>query len=427
MKLFRTKNKDVNIEKTTVNNQNTENTEERSVGLLSGALNFSSVSSFQANSAMKLSAVYSAVNQISNAVAILPLYIYKSDTQGYKNIFYEHYAFNILNKQPSSNLSRFNFFKLLVSSIMLKGNGYAYIQRNSKGQVVSLRYLASELVTVTYDYQTDKVLYIVAGAGEDQIISSENMLHFWMYSIDGVRGISIIQHAIDTLSLSKDSEHYANNFYKSGASLSGILKSSAILTETQKEQIRNSWRQAFENGSNSGGIAIIPGGLDYQPISINAKDAQLLESREFSNTEIARFFNISPVKLFDLKNSSYSTLEQTQLEFLSDTVQPYLTLIEQEINRKLWLPSENNISANFDVSQFLNTDKQSMAEYYTKLETNGILTPNEVRKALSYSELENGDDLMIQLNMTTLKNIVNGILPSQSATPSEIKPVNNVN
>lgn len=381
--------------------------EERSMGLLTGALNFNSVSSYQSSQSMRLSAVYSAVTQISNAVASLPLYVYNTDAQGYMNVSFSHYAFSVLNRQPSRNLSRFNFFKLLISSVILKGNGYAWISRDDKGRVTSLRYLPAEYVTVMYDWQKDEIQYVVAGGGQDNIIPSYNMLHFWIYSYDTVNGISVITHAIDTLQLAKDSENHAHNFYKSGASISGILKTAAPVNEAQKAQIKASWAQAFEN-PNGNGMAIVPAGMDYEAISINAKDAQLLESREFSVVEIARFFNISPIKLFDLKNSSYSSLEQTQLEFLSDTINPYLIMVEQEINRKLWLPSEAiNTSAHFDFSQFLKTDKKSMAEYYTQLTNYGILTPNEVRKALSYNEMENGNELMIQLNMTTLKNIIN--------------------
>lgn len=380
------------------------NIEERN-DLFSGALTFNSISSYTTNNATKLSAVYCAVNSISNAVATLPLNVYFTDIQGYKEINYTHSTQKLLSKQPSKNFSRFDFFKMICSSVMLKGNGYAIIFRDKKGNATEVKYVDSDLVTVTYDFTTDSIKYIVTGY--INAFESINILHFKMYSNNGITGVSVITNAFNTLQSASDAENFSSNFYRSGAASNSVLNTTVKLTGEQKQEIRNQWDSAFKN-KNSFGVVLLPQGVDYKAISINSKDAQLIESRIFNIIEIARFFNISPVKLFDLTNNSYGSAEQTNLDFLQDTINPFLVMIESEINRKLFLPSEQkNISAEFDRTALISADKKTQGEYFKTLVVNGLITPNEARKSLGFNNIEGGDDLLIQLNMTTLNNIVN--------------------
>ena len=137
-------------------------------------------------------------------------------------------------------------------------------------------------------------------------------------------------------------------------------------------------------------------------------DAQLLETREFNVIDICRFFGVSPVKAFDLSKSSYSTVEATQLAFLTDTLNPLLEKIELEFERKLYKPSErNSIDVRFDTSSLLRADKASQASYYNTLFQIGAITPNEIRKALDLEPLENGDKSFVQVNVQTLDNATN--------------------
>ena len=134
------------------------------------------------------------------------------------------------------------------------------------------------------------------------------------------------------------------------------------------------------------------------PAYIGPVDAQLLETRQFNVIDICRFFGVSPVKAFDLTNSSYSTVEATQLAFLTDTLAPLLEKIELEFERKLYKPSERrNIEVKFDTSALLRADKTSLAEYYNKLFQIGAVTVNEIRKALDLPAIDNGDKSFVQV------------------------------
>lgn len=131
--------------------------------------------------------------------------------------------------------------------------------------------------------------------------------------------------------------------------------------------------------------------MSYQPIQLNATDSQMLESRQYNVQDIARFFGISPVLLGDLSHNSYSTIEAVQQQFLLHTLQPYITMIEEEFTKKLFSNSESNLEINLDETVVLRTDKTAQANYYSTLLDKGILSINEVRKELGYSEIEGGD------------------------------------
>lgn len=147
--------------------------------------------------------------------------------------------------------------------------------------------------------------------------------------------------------------------------------------------------------------------MDFQPVTVSPADAQLLETRQFNVIDVCRFFGVSPVKAFDLSKSSYSTVEATQLAFLTDTLSPMLEKIELEFERKLYKPSEReSIDVRFDTSVLLRADKASLASYYNQLFQIGAITPNEIRKALDLPALEDGDQSFVQVSTMTLKNAV---------------------
>lgn len=383
-----------------------KNKEERALtGYYSDALNFNNYSSFSANYAMRLSAVYRAVELISDSVAMLPIYVQFTDNDGYKTRYNEHSTNKLLNEQPNKLMTRYQFIKLLMIDVMLRGNGFAYIRRDDIGNCIELVYLRPDTVTIDYNELTRELKYrcnTVTG-----IIEPCNIIHLVKYSTDGIHGVSILQNAKNTLALTSDTEKQASNFFKSGCALSGILKVQGQLSDTQKQQIKSSWNSAY-NGEASG-LAVIQGNMDYQQISVNAADAQLLESRLFNITDIARFFGLSPVLLGDLSKSSYSTLEQSQLQFLSQTLQPYITMIEQEFSRKIFRPSELNLSVNVDEKALIMTDKAALASYYVQMLQNGLMTANEIRKEIGLSSIEGGNVTVMQAQYLQQQsnNIVN--------------------
>lgn len=376
-----------------------------------GALFFGG-SSYTNEKALNLSAVYRAVNLISDSVAKLPLEPYKIDGNGYKIKLPKHPTYSILNKKPNVRMTRFTFLKLMVSSMLLRGNAYAYILRGANGNVEQLIYIPSEYVTIIPpQFLSDPVTYSIAGI--DGKVEAKDLIHLINYTVDGVVGISTLQYAHLSLGLASDAEAHARGFYSGGCNVGGVLKVQSSLTEKQKRDLKNSWTAAFNKDTGTpNSVAILEGNMDYSPISINPKDSQLIETREFNVIEIARWFSVNPVLLYDLSKSSYSTVEAVNMSFLTDTLQPILEKIENEFETKLF--AEEDIEVKFDVNKLLRADKNSLASYYTNLFNIGVMSPNEIRKELDLTNTEEGNNFYLQSNLMTMKAINNNI-PANSA------------
>lgn len=350
---------------------------------------------------MNISAVYRAVEIISDSVAMLPVKI--KMTKEKEEL--ENHPLNMVFY--NSKLTKYNLIKLLIQSVLLKGNGFAYIHRAEDGTPTELQFLNSSDVQIYWDKNKQKLYYTSNVIGSKKI-EPINMIHLVKNSYDGVNGLSVISYGARAIKLANNTENSANNFFTNGCNLSGVLTVQGQLTDEQRANIRSSWNQAYSRGGN--GLAVLQGNMDYKPIQLSAADSQLLESRLFNVQDIARFFGISPVLLGDLSHSSYSTIEATQQMFLLHTLQPYITMCEEEFTRKLVKPSEVGIEVNLDETALLKTDKTALANYYGSLLDKGVLCINEVRKELGYTEIEGGDKHIIaytKLEDNTINNDTN--------------------
>lgn len=383
---------------------NRKSVEERSEseGYFGGmALNYSSFNGYQQNKALLLSAVYRCVECISDTVAQLPLKLYSIDARGFKVEDTGNELYDILTKQPNEKMTAFAMIKAAVISTVLTGNGYILIRREGK-KVKDLVYVPSGLVNIIET--PEKVEYQVTGFKSN--IPASDMIHLKNISLDGVRGVSTLQYARITLGIATASENTANNFFKSGGAISGILSTPNPLSSKQKEDARQSWAAAYGSNNDRNGIAVLDGNWSFQELSISPADAQLLESRKFNVIDIARFFGVPPTKLFDNVGVNYNSLEMSQLAFLTDCIQPLLVKIEQEFECKLFNRGERGkYEVKFDTTMMLRVDKTTLANYYNTMFSMGVYSPNEIRKALDMTAIEGGDQHVAQVNLTTLTNI----------------------
>lgn len=367
---------------------------------------------------MLLSTVYRCVDLISDSVAVLPLKTYSLDKDGFKTDFKTHPAYYLLNLEPNEDMTRFVFFKTLMASVLLEGNGFAYIERSSYLEPLQLIYLPKSQVSIVWVTDKNGILrkrYQVVGFKE--LVEPRDMIHVLNFSYDGIYGVSTLTHAAQSVNIATKSEEHADGFFDSGGGISGILTvENKRLDDPQKEQMYKTWDKRIAKRPN--GIAILEGNMKYQPISISPKDSQLLESRQFNVVDICRFFSVSPVKAFDLSKSSYSTVEATQLQYLTDTALAVITKIELEINRKVFLPSERgSVVAEFDTSAILRTDKAAQAAYWKDMFYVGGATPNVIRRENNLPRDLNGDKSFVPVNVQTLDNAVKEIPAKNENNP----------
>lgn len=368
--------------------------------------------------AMLLSTVYRCVDVISDAVAQLPLETFSIDSDGFKRPYIDHPVYSLLNEEPNEDMTRFTFFKTMVASVILRGNAYAYIERDSRGNAIQLIYLQTHQVNIVWILDNSGIKrkrYQVVGFKE--LVEPKDMLHFLNFSYDGIVGVSTLTHARQTLGIATDSEAHAAGFFKGGGNAAGILTiDGARVNAEQKNQNYEEWKRRTDPTTGSpNGIVILEGNMKYQTLTINPKDAQLLESRQFNVVDICRFFSVSPVKAFDLREANYSTVEATQLAFLTDTAAPILTKIELELNRKLFKKSEKGrVKSEFNTSGFLRADKSAQGNYLNQMFQIGAMTPNEIRRENNLPKVEYGDNAFVQVNIQPLEKAI-------KVNPSEVE------
>ena len=338
--------------------------------------------------ALKLSAVYAAMSIISNSIALLPIYVkQRKDNQK-----------SIVNNSPIAKLfysmlqSKHNAIKQLVWDLLLVGNSFLYIKRDAQGKPEELIYLDPHDVVVNYDKQNDRLDYTVSNHKQiPKLVKKENIIHFAKDTKDGINGRGFLFFATDVIDLAGFTQQAAEDYFGSGCNVTGILQFKGRVTPEQMKKIRQQWTQIHGNGMS--GLGILEGDAEYTPISQNSAEAQMLETREFNVSEIARFFNISPILLGDLSHNSYSSIEDSNIEFVSHCLLPIINLMEEELNRKLIVNKNQYID--FDENELLKSNKSTMAQYYVDLVSNAILTINEAREQLDYNPVSGGDDLII--------------------------------
>jgi HK97 family phage portal protein len=357
-----------------------------------------------------LSAVYRCVDLISDSLAVMPLKTYHRDAQGFKTEAEDHPLYSLLDLEPNEDMTRYTFNKTMMVSALLKGNAYAYIERNPKGVVEQLIYIPANEVTIEFikDHNgISRKRYRVNGF--KKLVEPRDMIHVMNFSHNGIVGVSTLTHAAQTLGITTSAEEHTSAFFDGGGNVSGVLTVEGRLKKEQKDAIYETWAERMGTLSvRRSPIAVLEGNMKYQPITISPKDATLIQTREFQVIDICRFFGVSPVKAFDLSKSSYSTVEATQLQYLVDTVLPILTKFEQEINRKVILPRERrSLVVEFDTSVLLRTDKAAEAAYMRDMTYIGAITPNEVRRRMNLAPLENGNTAFVQVNMQPLDHAVN--------------------
>lgn len=341
--------------------------------------------------AIGLSAFFSATNLISNSIALMP--VSENQLNDNKRTVVENS--NITPLFYNMFLTKFNVFKKIVEDVILKGNAYLYINRDEAGHPKALTYLRPSQVAIQYNELTQDLYYLVTSSNKvtKKKILDKDMCHFVMHSNDGVNGLSIISYATRTIDSANATEQSAKQFFDSGCSINGIVRlKNPIVSDKQRNDIRQNWSQ-IHGGDNCSGVCVLSGVEDFTPITSDPNKSQMLETRRFNITEVARWFNINPILLGDLSHTAYNDIEAANIEFVQHTLLPWIEMIQNELTRKLIVNKKRYID--LDENVLLKSNKTNMANFCKTLVTGGIMTPNEARAQLGLNPMDGCDRLII--------------------------------
>ena len=337
---------------------------------------------------MRLSAVFSGLQRISNSLGMMP-WEFKSfnDT----NIPSTHWFYSLFNNCLQT---QFVFTKNIIKDSIAHGNGYALIQRDQNQHPVNLVYLPFGTCAAVIDIINNKVKYQVAYNNVSRVYEASDIIHVFINSNDGLLGRSLYDYADKSLKLTAYTEKAALNYFGSGMRLTGILSTDQPkLTPKQREEIRQNYLRGINSES---GTAVLEAGMRFEQLSNNAKDAQLIDTRQYNVQEWARWYTMAPTILGDFSHNIYGTIEAGSIDFITNTCGPYVIAFEQELNRKLLSINERKkyyISLNQDV--LIKSDRSTFANYISTFLDKGILSKNEARAMIGMPKIENGDSYIL--------------------------------
>ena len=364
-------------------------------------------------SAMQMTAVYSCVRILSEAIASLPLNVYRYNADGGKEKAYDHPLFRLLHDEPNPEMTSFIFRETLMTHLLLWGNAYAQIIRNGKGEVIALYPLMPDRMSVDRD-EKGHLYYRYTKSSDDAptmegstvVLDPSDVLHVPGLGFDGLVGYSPIAMAKNAIGLAIAAEEYGSKFYANGAAPSGVLEHPGTLKDPAK--VRDSWNAAFGGSSNSHKVAVLEEGLKYTPISISPNEAQFLETRKFQINEIARIFRVPPHMVGDLEKSSFSNIEQQSLEFVKYTLDPWVIRWEQALFKALLSEEEKkDYFFKLNVEGLLRGDYASRMNGYATARQNGWMSANDIRELEDLDRIPSelgGDLYLVNGNMMPLND-----------------------
>ncbi|MDM9594662.1 phage portal protein [Pseudomonas guariconensis] len=343
--------------------------------------------------ALSISMVWSCVKILSESLSGLPLKLY-DDTGGGRKLISGNDRMLKLLRKPNPYMTMLNFLKFVVVNMALRGNAFALIERNGQGDVIGLVPLDGR--TVKIDTEEDLLYTVMPSEGDPFPVSPEHMLHFKLFSLDGVVGLSPLEYQAETMGLAKAGQQWSARFMRKGGFTGGYVIYDNFLTDQQQAQVLKRFPDVRKADTDDiGKMAILQGGPKIVPAGISQKDAQFIESQQFQEEALAGIYGV-PLWLANRAGKTSimgSNLEQQLIGFITFGLKPYIDTIEDELNSKLFGSTSRFVE--FVVEGLLRADSAGRATYLGAAlggsGGSGWMTINEARAKENLPLLE-GDE-----------------------------------
>lgn len=298
-------------------------------------------------------------------------------------------------------MTSFMFRELMVACVMLRGNFYAWIERDALNRPIALWPLnPGKAYPIKYK---NEIWYDT----ESGYIPSYDIIHVAGMGFDGVLGYSPIRLQAQQLGISLNAQQYGSDFFQKGATVGGILAAEGTLTKEQREQLKAAWHSDAHGAANNHGTKIVEGGLKYQRIGVPPEEAQFLETRKLGGVEICGMYRVPPHMVAILDRSTNNNIEHQGIDFVKYTLSPWLMRIEQEFNRKLYRQSEKASYFNgFNVNGLLKGDIAAQTQHIKEMMDRGVYSINDALSFIGQNTIgDEGRRRMVMRNMVPLDRV----------------------
>jgi len=358
--------------------------------------------SVTAESAMRVMAVYRCVRLIAQAIASLPLIVYRTLDVG-KEPAPKHPLYALLHDRPNDWQTAYEFREMMQAFVELRGNAYAEIIPTGTNPVGMLMPLHPDRITPFRAPDRSIAYRYAPESGETRTILQDEMFHLRGLSWDGMTGLDPITLAAEAIGVAIAAERFGGAFFGNNTVIGGVLEHPGSLSDKAYGRVKSSWAERHQGPAKAHKPQILEEGMKWHTVGLEPEKAQFLETRKFQVTEIARMFDVPPHKVMDLDKATFSNIEHLGIEFVVDCLRPRLVRWEQAIKRDLLTESgRRGFFAEHKVDGLLRGDIRSRFEAY-QIAAGGNapwFTRNEVRGLENLNPLPGLDQPLMPLNMT---------------------------
>jgi HK97 family phage portal protein len=362
-----------------------------------------------ADNALTIGALYSALRLLSSAVGQTPLHVLKK-ADGRRVPQRDHRLWSLLNDSPNPWQTAIEFRETMTTWSVLHGNAVAFIEMTKGGEITGLIPMDPRQVdflltpdgkSMVYRYRTQ--------SGAAEYIPRHHVLHIRGPMGNRWVGYGLLTLARDALGLAMVAEEHAARFYGNAAAPLGVLTHPKTIKDETFKRLKQQWDSRHAGTENAYKTAILEDGLKWDPISMNLKDQQFLETRTFQVQEVARWVGIPPHLIGELSRSTNNNIEAQGIEFVTYTTGPWFIRWEQRMWLDLLSPSEQKVLYfKHRADAFLRGQTLQRYQAYNIGRNGGWLSPNDILALEDRDPIPGGDVYLAPMNMVPLTALATG-------------------
>ncbi|PNZ17397.1 phage portal protein [Staphylococcus succinus subsp. succinus] len=348
-------------------------------------------------SALKNSDIFTAIDIISKDIASTSIKF--NDRDNYLDA--DKKILKLMNKRPNPYLDAWHFKYIIVANMLLNGNSYIEIVRNEKGEPIELYHMQNSATSIQQVDDKIKYHYIDEIDGHIQL-DVEDVLHFRMFSLDGFNGYSPLFSLANEIGISMGSKQFLNDFFRNGGTATAVVK---YQDGRYSDEELGLIKQNFENSQlkNNSGLVMLDDTMDFKRLEVPTEVLNFLNSYKFSTQQVAKVFGLPTSKLA-IENVNTS-IKDSGIEYYRNTLYPIFSMMNAEIEEKLFIQSPYEVTLDYDVSRLIDSDPEIKLERVTQLFQKKIMLLNEARAEFNLDPVPGGDKPLADLNSIYLEDL----------------------
>lgn len=353
--------------------------------------------------ALQISTVWACIERRANVVASLPFFVYEQAADGHKQLARLTRLYTLLHDSPNGRMTPFEFWRAMMMNHDLRGNAYARVDRDTKGEALSLWPMPADQVTVNV-LDDGEMVYVYRLGNDVAVLAAVNVLHLKNLG-NGTVGLEKLEFMRASVNEAASAQSAATRWFGNGGKPTGVLMVDRILTPEQRAQVKSNFAEMGESSTSR--LHVLEAEMKYQQISLSPEQQQLLETRRYGVEELCRWYDVPPILVHHAQQgvSAWgSGIEQIVDGWYKLSVRPMLVNIEQATRKRvLTVAQRARLTAEFSLDALLRGSAKDRAEIGAKRVQNGLATRNEVRQLENEPPLPGGDVLTVQANLLPIE------------------------